>query len=417
MPTQQPTWPRATWVGEITVHPGQQQPPAGLQLPDGAGYSFARLMVREDGQVRGFVEVAVTDATVRADDVLRAVDALPAGEPALAPADGPLPAISVVVATRERPEALATLLPSLLAQQHPQFEIIVVDNAPLTSATADVVRNSDDPRLRLLTEPTQGVSNARNSGVRAARHEWVAFVDDDVVVDADWLSELAATIAHYDATTPVDAVAGPVPTGELRTPEQAWFDRRVSWNAVRRYVFDLAAPPAAIRFFPFQVGAYGTGANLAVRRAAFEDVGGFDPVMGAGVRTKGGEDIDLSYRLIVGGHRFAYEPSVFVWHRHRDSLEALQSQAVGYGRGLTAWLTKLVFTPRDLGRGLRCLARGARRSGGQDVPPALFTAVEHTEGLPAGHHLVSVERRAMLSGPPAYLRSRVAARRARSAER
>lgn len=385
------------WVGKLDISVLEAAPgDRPLPLLHAEGYTRARLLVVAGGMPRGFVEVPVNDVAVSPDELRATVVTLPS---APAQPDVPLPPASVVLCTRDRAEQLRLALVSLLAMDYPDFEIIVVDNAPRTRRSADIVRAAADPRVRLVTEPHPGLARARNRGVLEARHDVIAFTDDDVVVDPAWLRGIASGLARADGT---GCVCGIVPSGEIRTASQAYFDRRVTWArhcGVR--VFDLAAPPPEDPLFPFRVGSYGTGANFALTRQALRETGGFDEALGAGSATGGGEDIDMFVRVLLTGQRLVYEPSAIVWHRHRSDLAALREQAEGYGRGLGAWLTKVMLDRRTAPLLLRRAAaaiRHARRM--TDVGVVKGVAEETVRGLGR------VELRTVLSGPPRYLRAR-----------
>ena len=406
-----PGWSEAVWIGEVRIE-GSEEPiaPEGAARLTGAeGYQRARLMVRRIGEVLGFVTVDLRDGALDTSQLTAAIDGLisRSGEPGPYDTFATAP-FSVVIATRDRADHLRVALTSLQHQAYgADFEVVVVDNAPTDDATRTVVEGMHDDRIRVVTEHRPGTSRARNAGVAAARHEWIAFTDDDVVVDPWWLLNLARGFARGGEDA--GCVSGLVPTGELRTESQAWFDRRVGWSKVLLpRVFRMTAPPSDIPFFPFQVGRYGTGANFATLRSVILDIGGFDPFLGPGTRSKGGEDLDFFYRVIARGRSLVYEPAAFVWHRHRDTPAALESQAVGYGRGLSAWGTKLILSPRDLGRGLRALLRpealtlapfrAYRRPFGDEEAPAVQVG--------DGRDIGSVERRAFLSGPSSYVGAR-----------
>jgi len=354
--TEAPTWSGAVWVGAIDLAdvPGDDAGTIGLR--DAAGHRAARLLVRDGVAPLGFVDLPVTGETV-------AVDALRAAVAALPPVPQPpvpvrLPSTSVVLCTRDRADQLRGALDSLLALDHPDFEVVIVDNAPSDDATRELVAALTDPRVRYVREPVPGLSSARNAGVRAARHDIVAFTDDDVVVDRSWLRAVASGFSRGDD---VLCVSGLVASGELRTPTQRWFDERVTWsrNLVPR-MHRLSAPPADRPLFPFAVGDYGTGANFAMRRSAILELGGFDEALGVGTVTGGGEDIDMFSRVVLSGGALAVEPAALVWHRHRADLEALRVQARGYGTGLGAWLTKIALRPRTLGMALQRAPRAVR---------------------------------------------------------
>jgi hypothetical protein len=104
------------------------------------------------------------------------------------------PLVSVVLATRDRPDALRSALTALQEVAYPRSEIVVVDNAPATSTTADVV--AAFPGVRYVPEPRPGLSYARNRGVLEAHGEIVAFTDDDILVDPQWLAALATDLVR-----------------------------------------------------------------------------------------------------------------------------------------------------------------------------------------------------------------------------
>ncbi|QDQ91307.1 glycosyltransferase [Rhodococcus sp. WB9] len=402
-----PTWDGAVWVGELR---GPVRDDTEYRLERAEGYQRARLLVREDRTLLGFVEVDIEDGRLAAGALRRALDGLLPGavaeSAAATAASGP--SVTVVVCTRDRVDSLKVALESILSLDHPDYDVIVVDNASRTDATQRYVTELGDPRVRVVTEPRPGLSRARNAGVRAANTEIVAFTDDDVVVDPHWLTEL---VAGFGAGSAVACVCGIVPSGEIRTPAQAYFDQRVGWasSCVPR-LFDLAHPPADVPLFPFQVGVYGTGANFAVDRQAVFALGGFDEALGAGAPTDGGEDLDMFFRVLHAGRQLAYRPGAVVWHRHRADNEALAVQARGYGLGLGAWLAKIAVDPRTAWLAARIAVRQAptflhlsRKMSRVATPPDGLA-----DDLPVG--IGATELRSIARGPFAYLRARVEGR-------
>lgn len=344
MPSKlQPDWAGARWVGSLDL---TQLNRHNLVHSIGShGYTRARLLIREGARVRGFVDVAVRDGFIDRAELDREVSLLPAAEDRHAAPT--LPLVTVVICTRDRAEHLRLALKAVLNLDYPHFEVLVVDNASATTATSDLVRDEfSDPRVVLVAEPKPGLATARNTGLVRARGDIVAFTDDDVIVDGAWLREL---VAGFKRAPGVACVSGLVPSGELRTRVQGYFDDRVSWSRnVKPMVYSLAAPPAELPLFPFSIGQFGTGANFALRRSIAIQLGGFDTAFGVGTPTGGGEDIDMFTRVILGGHVLVMQPSAIVWHRHRDDVQALRVQARGYGTGLGAWLTKILLHPRTL---------------------------------------------------------------------
>lgn len=329
------------------------------------------------------------------------------------------PPASVVVATHERPDRLRRCLDSLLSQSYPEFEIVVVDNAPRSDATFRLLREAfaGERRVRYVREDEQGLGAAHNGGLAVARGDILAFTDDDVLADRHWLAEMVSPFVEDPA---VAAVTGLILPAELETPAQLMLEahgRFTKGFAPRR--FDLAANRPGDRLFPFAAGRLGSGANMAFEAAHLRRLGGFDPALGTGTAAKGGDDLDAIYRTIASGRTLAYQPGAIVWHHHRRELPALQRQAYGYGVGLGAYLAALaVREPRQV---LAMLAR---------LPSAGAYAISHTapgavsggdvaarlDGVPPWPARLSrLQRRGLLGGPFAYARSRLNhARHARS---
>src|SRR5258708_3371102 len=127
--------------------------------------------------------------------------------------------VSVAVCTRERPDALARCLKSLAASSEPPAEILVIDNAPVSDATRQVL--AQFPGVRYYCEPRLGLSAARNAALAVASGDIVAFTDDDVVVHPGWIDSL-----HRCFDDPQVMVAtGLILPAELETPAQVIFER------------------------------------------------------------------------------------------------------------------------------------------------------------------------------------------------
>ncbi|MGV9825934.1 glycosyltransferase [Gordonia sp. NPDC003429] len=376
----------AKWVGEIQSSFTFADT---VKLHGGDGYVRARLLVREGTHVCGFVEAGVEDSALFGRELTREMRRLPDRDV------DPLPdydtGVSVVVCTRDRTDALRRVLDSILAMDYPTFEVIVVDNAASNLDTWRYIDTHPDARVNIVQAAVPGLAHARNCGLEAASFPVVAYTDDDVVVDKDWLRCLVRPFADED----VACVTGLVPPAELRTETQFTFEHRVGWAAsIDRRTFLMKERHTHHRLFPFKVADYGTGANFAIRRNIGYELGGFDEGLGAGSPAKGGEDIDWFVRTIVAGHALVYEPEAIVWHQHRTDSAALTSQALGYGVGLGAWIAKVAtdrhLAPLAAGRmvaaATHLVSSLYQRSGGRDLSGKEVTAAARAEiaGLFAG---------------------------------
>lgn len=367
-------------------------------LADAVGYGTARLLVRSGRFPLGFVELAIEEPRIPLHRLQEAVAELGAPHVGSSPNAEP---VSVVLCTRDRPEQLRMALASILQLDYPDVDVVIVDNASATDATQRVVAEFPADRVRLVSEPRPGLARARNRGVLTARNEVVAFTDDDVLVTPNWLTGL---MDGFAAGADVACVCGMVPSGELRSYAQAYFDKRVTWaRSCVPAVYRLSEPPAGNVLFPFQVGQYGTGANFAMRRSTVLELGGFDEALGVGSPTRGGEDIDMFVRVLLAGDALAYAPSAVIWHRNRADLSALSEQIAGYGLGLGAWVAKLLTNRRTAPMVARRAVRGAVHA----VRMTKVAVRGSDEGVrEQTGKLAATELVAALRGPLAYARAR-----------
>ncbi|WP_405617209.1 glycosyltransferase [Streptomyces sp. NBC_01508] len=322
------------------------------------------------------------------------------------------PRTTVVVATRERADTLGRALDSLLAQDHPDFGIVVVDNAPATSATRDLVDQDYAGRLTYVHEPVPGLATAHNAGVAATDSPVVAFTDDDVAADPHWLTALTAPFAADPRT---GCVTGLILPARLTTPAQILLESHGGFaKGFAPRLYDPAAPPAGEPLFPFTAGSFGSGASMAFRASALRAVGGFDPATGTGTPARGGDDLYAFVRILAAGHRLRYTPDALVWHHHRETWQDLRNQAYGYGAGLTAYLTAVLcrhpaLLPPLLAKLPRGLAHARAITAHRDEPRAGAPGIPGAHGAhshPWPRSLSRLERRGMLYGPLGYAKAR-----------
>jgi glycosyltransferase involved in cell wall biosynthesis len=316
---------------------------------------------------------------------------------------------SVVLATRGRPDSLPLAIDALLAGDHPNFEVVVVDNSPQDGRTAQLIRERyADPRVRLVPEPRPGLSYARNRGMGAAQGDIIAFTDDDVVVHPAWLRRVAAEFADPAVT----CVTGLVEPMQLDTQAQWWFECGAGFGrGMHRTSYRLDAPPEHAPLFPYQLGSYGTGASMALRRSGLPSGWAFDEALGAGSLTQGGEDIDLFLDVLTHGGALVYQPAALSLHRHRYDDAGLRTQMWGYGRGLTALLTKRLLRRRaERGLLLSRIVAGVRHAFGQSFRANPDVEQPIAAGYPRS--LLLREVLGMTQGPLRYLRASRRVRRA-----
>lgn len=344
-----------------------------------------------------------------------------------------LPMISVVVPTVvARTADLQLLLDGLGELDYPDHEVILVDNrrtVPEADPLPAIVAGRS--RVRVVRQPVPGISAARNAGSAAARGEIIAFTDDDVRVDRNWLRALGH---RFVAEPQLQAVTGLILPAELETPAQIWFEdyyggfsgeRTFSPVTVRpvpatrlfrgaRVEAEVRGVTERRRFAVYGIGAFGAGANMAFRTSAVKAIGGFDEALGTGTPSRGGEDLAALISLAWRGHPFGYEPAAVVHHRHRRGYDELLHQLRGNGIGFTAMLTSLVLSdPRHVvGIGAQLPLAAARITGA--VLRRLTGRTSSQSGGPSSSAPIDGPPRQMMVselgsyplGPGAYLRSR-----------
>jgi GT2 family glycosyltransferase len=316
------------------------------------------------------------------------------------------PFASVVIATHNRTESLAETISSLLDMVYPRFEIIVVDNAPATDDTASFIQQNypGDDLVRYVREDYPGLSVAHNSGLKAVSASYVAFTDDDVILDRYWLANL---IRGFFEAENVGCVTGMILPYEIETAAQAWIEQYGGFSkGFQPQVFDLKEHRIDHPLYPFAAGWFGSGASMAFKTDVLVDLGGFDPATGAGTIAMGGDDLSAFFQVVSQGHRLVYEPRAMLFHKHRREYQGLRRQAYGYGVGLSAFLTKTIFD-----RPQRLLTLASRIPAGLAY---LFGAQSNKNAKKLADYpaeLNRLERLGMLYGPIAYLRSRLRAKK------
>jgi len=312
------------------------------------------------------------------------------------------PLASVVVPTRNRPRRISTCLESLLRQQYPRYEIIVVDSAPSTSETHDLIRDTyaADPRVDYIRTDRAGASRARNLGLLRAHGDIVAFLDDDVVVDPHWLTEM---VRGFGAGPCVACVTGAVLPAKLDTSAQVWFEEFGGFfKGFDSQLFDMGDNRRSNALYPYLPGAFGTGASMAFRTMVLRAAGGFDETLGPSTPTRGGEDLAAFLQLVTRGYQLVYQATAISYHLHRSEYSDLRSTIYSYGIGLSALMVRhLVNNPREVRQVLRRLPGGLQYL----LSPHSKKNAGKTRGYP--RELIALELGGLFVGPFAYLLSRL----------
>jgi len=227
--------------------------------------------------------------------------------------------ISVIICTYNRCESLKDTLDSLLVQECDgsfDYEVIVVDNNSKDS-TKEVVesyRPKFRGKLRYAFESNQGLSYARNRGIREAKGEIIAFTDDDCSPKREWLSKIKDI---FQEDKQLDAILG----------EAVWEDGSPMYKN-----------DSVLR---------GNGLNMVFRKDLFEDIGYFDINLGSGSVGCSADDLEFVYRARKNNRNIQPIEDIIVVHKHRanerEKLRMAYRDCKGY---IICWL-KYVIKEKD----------------------------------------------------------------------
>lgn len=274
----------------------------------------------------------------------------------------PRPDVSIVIVTHDAAEVLPQALQALLDNTEPCYELIAIDNGS-GDGTASLLRQIENARV-VLNPRNFGFGAANNQGAAHARGRYVVFLNQDAFVNAGWLPPL---LERIEADERVGAV-GPMlvnPDGSLQCAG-ALLSRS---GSVACYGEGESPEQREYRFA--RVVDFLAGACLLVRRRAFDEVGGFDPVYGLGYF----EDADLCLTLSASGYRCVYEPASRVTHVRGKPGEALLGLALR-NRTLFERRWRRVLASRPLSP----LTASRRRTVAARDAPALIAAAQVSPG-------------------------------------
>lgn len=241
--------------------------------------------------------------------------------------------VTVVMCTYNRCESLGKALESVAASQMPDpadWEVLVVDNnsKDRTREVTNEFCHLHPGRFRYIFEPQQGLSNARNAGIREARGEVIAFMDDDETVAPTWLQNLTACLHDRKWAGAGGRVC---PPENFLQPDWLTLDGGVMDSSGVLALFDAGTSSGKLEKPPF-------GANMAFRKSMFEKYGGFRPELGrCGDNLIGNEDTEFGGRLLAAGECLRYEPSAVVYHpvpKERLNKKYFLAWWFAYGRAI-----------------------------------------------------------------------------------
>ncbi len=239
-------------------------------------------------------------------------------------ADMEKPFVSVVVPTYNRKSKLPECLEALAAQSYPKelYEVIVISDGSTDGTNEYLQGYKGTAPLNLIPifQDNQGVSAARNTGIRKARGEIVCFTDDDCIAERDWLANL---VKNYSDER-VGCVGGIIKS----YPPSSLVEKYADKKKILSQENFLACGPAIT-------------SNTSYRRPVLLEVGGFDPDLSIS------EDGDLCIRVKLKGYSSVYARDAGIFHKHRATLKGfvVQQHKWSAGRSRLSKKYPLQFKP------------------------------------------------------------------------
>lgn len=236
--------------------------------------------------------------------------------------------ISFIICTYNREKYIYECLSRLASNTVKEgWEIILVNNNSTDNTAAECERFVEDyqpANYHYFLETQQGLSFARNRGIQEAKGEWLVFLDDDAMVEPDYIASLQKHLSDHPEA---GAFGGQIiPLFEDGEPE--WYSK---WTMI--YV---SAMDRGKTVHPFPANKYPIGANMGVNREVIDRVGMFNTALGrTGNNLLSGEEKDLFNRIHAAGYPILYFPDIQVHHcipAHRTTKEFIARLADGVGQ-------------------------------------------------------------------------------------
>jgi len=218
------------------------------------------------------------------------------------------PFISVIVPVFNGEETIEECIQSLLNLSYPEDRYVIIVDNNSTDNTKKIVEKYP---VKLLLETKRGSYAARNTGIRAAKGDILAFTDSDCIVKKDWLIKL---LNGFNSEK-VGCVAGEIVSckGSTLVERYSYKNNILSQKNALNNNFFLPYPQTA---------------NVAYKKEVFNLIGLFDDIL------LSGGDADIAWRMqLKTNYNLAFIPKAIVWHRHRTTIRGLLKQHIKYGFG------------------------------------------------------------------------------------
>lgn len=203
--------------------------------------------------------------------------------------------ISILVASRNRPERLKTFVKNLVITNFSNYELVIIDQSH-----DRLIQFPEKSTLRYFHRPGKGKSTALNYGLELVGGEIIAFTDDDCIVSPDWLTILDKSFKSHQEVVGV--------FGQILPHRPMVHRGEICPSCFTKTQKSIISQPC------FHREKIGFGNNMALRKWVFEKYGYFKTWLGPGSKGQAAEDAELSLRLLRNNEKILYNPQAIVYH-------------------------------------------------------------------------------------------------------
>jgi glycosyltransferase involved in cell wall biosynthesis len=218
---------------------------------------------------------------------------------------------SLIIPVYNRPYEVFELLESLSRSTNKNFEVIIIEDGSTVKCDTIVTDYSHALNIKYEYQNNTGPGPARNRGAKAAKGEYLIFLDSDVIVPENYLEIVVKHLLNY----PVDCFGGPDKAHDSFTSVQKAINYSMTSNLTTGGI--RGSKEGLDRFYPRSF-------NLGIKATVFNDVNGFS-------KMRFGEDLDLSMRIIEKEYQTALIPDAFVYHKRRNNFNSFFKQVYNSG--------------------------------------------------------------------------------------
>lgn len=241
--------------------------------------------------------------------------------------------ISVLIATKDRPQKLKACIRSILLNTYHNFEILILDQSR-GGAAKQFVNSLHNKRVIYTKLRVVGKSKAINRGLTIAKGDIISFTDDDCIVSRNWLSSIDRYFKKHPKVMGV-------------------FGKTLPYEPKKHHLFVC---PATFTKFSETITSnpkdiyslvLGQGNNVSYRQKIFQNLGNMNESFGPGARILTGEDCEFLYRALIKNYTIAYSPKILVYHNRWITTIQERELQIKYTLGTCASAAHNYIKSRD----------------------------------------------------------------------